>query len=96
MTEAQVFFHIVFPQALRYIADECGFAVLLVGTELYERQFANARTKPLLLQLGRRIGAKPRRRPALSVSLMQGRRRSLCCRAEAGERVLEHGRPEAV
>lgn len=45
-------------EVLRYIADECGFAVLLVGTELYERQFANARTKPLLLQLGRRIGAK--------------------------------------
>lgn len=45
-------------EVLRYIADECGFAVLLVGTELYERQFASARTKPLLLQLGRRIGAK--------------------------------------
>lgn len=45
-------------EVLRYLADECGFAVLLVGTELYERQFSNARTRPLLLQLGRRIGAK--------------------------------------
>jgi len=45
-------------ETLRYLADECGFAVLLVGTEIYERQFMNAKTRPLLLQLGRRIGAK--------------------------------------
>ncbi|MDR4518924.1 MAG: ATP-binding protein [Nitrosomonas sp.] len=45
-------------EVLRFLADECGFAVMLVGTELYERQFSNARTRPLLLQLGRRIGAK--------------------------------------
>ena len=48
-------------ELLRYLADECGFAVLLVGTELYERQFLSARTRPLLLQLGRRIGAKRHR-----------------------------------
>lgn len=48
-------------EVLRYLADECGFAVLLVGTEMYERQFASARTRPLLLQLGRRIGAKRHR-----------------------------------
>lgn len=48
-------------EVLRYLSDECGFAVLLVGTELYERQFLNARTRPLLLQLGRRIGAKRHR-----------------------------------
>lgn len=45
-------------EVLRYLADECHFAVILIGTELYERQFASARTRPLLLQLGRRIGAK--------------------------------------
>lgn len=45
-------------EVLRWLADEAGFAVLLVGTELYERRFADARTRPLLLQLGRRIGAK--------------------------------------
>lgn len=45
-------------ETARYLSDECGFAVLLVGTELYERQFAAVRTRPLLLQLGRRIGAK--------------------------------------
>lgn len=45
-------------ELLRWLADEAGFAVLLVGTELYERRFAEARTRPLLLQLGRRIGAK--------------------------------------
>jgi len=45
-------------EALRYLADECRVAVLLVGTEFYERQFTGARTRELLLQLGRRIGAK--------------------------------------
>ncbi len=45
-------------EVLRYLADECGYAVLLVGTEIYEHQFNSARTRPLLLQLGRRIGAK--------------------------------------
>jgi DNA transposition AAA+ family ATPase len=45
-------------EVLRYLADECGYAVLLVGTEIYEHQFTSARTRPLLLQLGRRIGAK--------------------------------------
>lgn len=43
---------------LRYLADECGLAILLVGTELYERKFQVAQTRELLLQLGRRIGAK--------------------------------------
>lgn len=42
----------------RYLCDETGWAVLLVGTELYERKFLDARTRPLLLQLGSRIGAK--------------------------------------
>lgn len=45
-------------EALRYLADECNVAVVLVGTELYERQFVHARTRELLVQLGRRIGAK--------------------------------------
>lgn len=45
-------------EALRYIADECNVALVLVGTEFYERQFTGARTRELLLQLGRRIGAK--------------------------------------
>lgn len=45
-------------ETLRYLADECGVAVLLIGTELYARKFSDARTRPLLLQLGSRIGAK--------------------------------------
>lgn len=45
-------------EALRYLADECAVAVILIGTELYERQFTAARTRPLLLQLGSRIGPK--------------------------------------
>ena len=45
-------------ETIRYLADECGFAVLLIGTELYTRKFTDARTRPLLVQLGSRIGAK--------------------------------------
>ncbi|GIX31398.1 MAG: hypothetical protein KatS3mg124_1870 [Porticoccaceae bacterium] len=45
-------------EALRYLADECNVAVLLVGTELYERQFAHPRSRDYLVQLGSRIGAK--------------------------------------
>lgn len=45
-------------EALRYLADECGYAVLLIGTELYSRQFVDARTAPLLQQLNDRIGGK--------------------------------------
>lgn len=45
-------------EALRYLADECNVAVILIGTELYERQFTAARTRHLLLQLGSRIGPK--------------------------------------
>lgn len=45
-------------ETIRYLADECGFAVLLIGTELYTRKFSDARTRPLLVQLGSRIGAK--------------------------------------
>ncbi len=45
-------------EALRYLADECNTAILLVGTELYERQFASPRSRDYLLQLGSRIGAK--------------------------------------
>jgi len=45
-------------EVLRYLADECNVAVLLIGTELYDRQFSNTRTRDLLLQLGSRIGAK--------------------------------------
>lgn len=45
-------------EALRYLADECNVAVLLVGTELYERQFASPKSRDYLVQLGSRIGAK--------------------------------------
>lgn len=45
-------------EALRYLADECAVAVILIGTELYTRKFTDVRTRPLLIQLGSRIGAK--------------------------------------
>lgn len=45
-------------ELLRYLADECNLAVILIGTDLYERQFVAPRTRELLVQLGRRIGAK--------------------------------------
>ncbi|MCX8016346.1 MAG: ATP-binding protein [Rhodocyclaceae bacterium] len=45
-------------EALRYLSDECNVAVLLVGTELYERQFVSPKSRDYLVQLGSRIGAK--------------------------------------
>lgn len=45
-------------EVIRYLADECDLAVILIGTDLYTRKFTDARTKPLLVQLGSRIGAK--------------------------------------
>lgn len=45
-------------ETVRYLADECGIAAILVGTEFYTRKFSDARTRPLLEQLGSRIGAK--------------------------------------
>lgn len=45
-------------EALRYLADECHCCIVLVGTQLYERQFSSQKTRELLLQLGRRIGAR--------------------------------------
>lgn len=45
-------------EALRYLADECAIALLLIGTEFYTRKFQDARTRGLLEQLGSRIGAK--------------------------------------
>lgn len=45
-------------ETIRFLADECRFAVLLIGTEMYTRKFTDARTRPLLEQLGGRIGAK--------------------------------------
>jgi type II secretory pathway predicted ATPase ExeA len=45
-------------ELLRYLADECNLAILLIGTELYDRAFSHSRTRDLLLQLGSRIGAK--------------------------------------
>lgn len=45
-------------ELLRYLSDECGFSVILIGTDLFERQFSAARTRDMLLQLGSRIGAK--------------------------------------
>lgn len=45
-------------ETIRYLADECSIAIILIGTELYTRKFQEARTRPLLIQLGSRIGAK--------------------------------------
>lgn len=52
-------------EVARYLSDECGFAVILIGTDLYEHRFSAAATRHLLLQLGRRIGAKRVRMAAL-------------------------------
>lgn len=45
-------------ELLRYLADEAGMGLLLVGTELMNRPFTDGRTATLLAQLASRIGAK--------------------------------------
>lgn len=45
-------------ELLRYLADEAGMGLLLVGTELMNRPFTDGRTAILLAQLASRIGAK--------------------------------------
>lgn len=52
--------HLKWPQmeGLRYLADEAGMALLLVGTELMNRPFRTPQTGIYLAQLASRIGAK--------------------------------------
>lgn len=45
-------------ELLRYLADEAGMGLLLVGTELMNRPFSDGRTAIFLAQLASRIGAK--------------------------------------
>lgn len=45
-------------EMLRYLADEAGMGLVLVGTELMDRPFTDGRTATLLAQLASRIGAK--------------------------------------
>lgn len=45
-------------EVLRYLADEAGMGLLLIGTELMDRPFQDGRTATLLAQLASRIGAK--------------------------------------
>lgn len=52
--------HLKWPQleGLRFLADEAGMALLLVGTDLMNRQFRTPQTGVYLAQLASRIGAK--------------------------------------
>ncbi|WP_423395603.1 AAA family ATPase [Burkholderia sp. LMG 21824] len=45
-------------EALRYLADEAGTGLLLIGTDLLDRPFRDSRTNILLAQLASRIGGK--------------------------------------
>lgn len=45
-------------EAVRYLADELGYGVLLVGTDLLDRPFSHPQTKILLAQFTSRIGSK--------------------------------------
>lgn len=45
-------------ELLRYLADEAGMGLLLIGTPLMDRPFTDGRTGTLLAQLASRIGAK--------------------------------------
>lgn len=52
--------HLKWPQleGLRFLADEAGMALLLMGTDLMNRQFRSPQTGVYLAQLASRIGAK--------------------------------------
>jgi DNA transposition AAA+ family ATPase len=45
-------------ELLRYLADEAGMGLILVGTDLMDRPFKEGRTATYLAQLASRIGAK--------------------------------------
>ena len=45
-------------ELLRYLADEKGMSLVLLGTDLLDRPFRDGRTSILLAQLSSRIGAK--------------------------------------
>ena len=45
-------------EQLRYLPDEAGAGLLLIGTELLERSFLDGRTGVYLAQMARRIGGK--------------------------------------
>jgi DNA transposition AAA+ family ATPase len=45
-------------ELLRYLADEAGMGLILIGTDLMERPFKEGRTATYLAQLAGRIGAK--------------------------------------
>lgn len=53
-------------EQLRYLPDEAGAGLILIGTDLLERPFRDGRTVTLLAQLARRIGAKQLRMTAMS------------------------------
>ena len=53
-------------EMLRYLPDEAGAGLLLIGTALLERPFRDGRTAVLLAQLARRIGAKQLRIAAMT------------------------------
>ena len=45
-------------ERLRYLSDECGAGILLVGTDLLQRTFIDGRNAAYLAQLSRRIGTR--------------------------------------
>jgi DNA transposition AAA+ family ATPase len=45
-------------EMLRYLADEAGMGLILIGTDLMDRPFKDGRTATYLAQLASRIGAK--------------------------------------
>lgn len=45
-------------EIFRWLADECGISIILFGTEILERTFADPRSGAYLARLSRRIGTK--------------------------------------
>jgi DNA transposition AAA+ family ATPase len=45
-------------ERLRYLSDECGAGLILIGTDLLHRTFIDGRNRDYLAQLARRIGTR--------------------------------------
>lgn len=59
-------------ERLRYLSDECGLGLILVGTDLLARTFKDARNGVYLAQLARRIGTRQVRMGKLTAKQTAG------------------------
>lgn len=59
-------------ERLRYLSDECGLGLILIGTDLLHRTFVDGRNAAYLAQLARRIGTRQVRMGTLDAKQTAG------------------------